>query len=247
MPRPTLMRRGLGAVARRLQRPELVSAFYAGARRVEHEEIALEAVLAAALGSAGTYVDVGSNRGQVLAEAVRLAPEGRHLAFEPIPALAAELRARFPQVDCRELALGPRRETASFCHFTGLDGWSGLRRNPAIDDAQGRPEYIEVQVSTLDEELADVQPEMIKIDVEGAELGVLEGARGVLASARPMVACEHVTGAAALYGGSPGAIWDLLDGLGYRITSITGAGPYGRERFVRGEDVVVNWLARPER
>ena len=240
-----LTRRALGAIARRLGRPELVAAFYAGARQEEQERIGIAAVLAATLPSDGCYVDVGSNRGQVLREAVRVAPAGRHVAFEPIPALAAELKREFPEVDCRQLAVGARREQARFCHFTRLDGWSGLQRNPQVSDEQGAPEYIDVQVSTLDEELAELSPAVVKIDVEGAELAVLQGARRLLERTRPVVIFEHVAEATALYGDGPEGIWDLLEGVGYRIMTVTGAGPFDRAAFVRGGGVV-NWLAVPE-
>jgi FkbM family methyltransferase len=239
------VRRAVGAVSRRLGRPELVSAFYAGARQLEHESLALEAVLAASLHSDSSYVDVGCNRGQVLREAVRIAPRGRHFAFEPIPALADELAREFPEVDCRRLALGAQRETAQFCHYTCLDGWSGLRKNPEIDDERGAPEYIDVQVSTLDKELNGETPALIKIDVEGAELGVLQGAVGLIGWARPTLVFEHVPATSSLYGDEPGALWDLLSGLDYRIMSIMGQGPFERQRFVAAE-TIVNWLATPE-
>jgi FkbM family methyltransferase len=240
----TFTRRAIGAISRRLGRPELLSAFYAGARLAEREDLAITAVLAGLLKADGCYVDVGSNRGQVLADAVRIAPDGRHLAFEPIPALAAEVRRRFPAVDCRQMALGPRREKATFCHFTTLDGWSGLRRNPLVSDEQGSPEYFEVEVSTLDEELAGLRPDLVKVDVEGAELGVLQGAGELLARARPTILLEHVPQASALYGDSGEEIWDLLDGAGYRIMPVTGEGPLTRAEFAHGTGVV-NWLATP--
>lgn len=240
-----LMRRAVGAVSRRLGRPELVSAFYAGARQAEHEELAIKAVLACALRSDGMYVDVGSNRGQVLAEAVRIAPHGRHVAFEPIPALAEEVRRRFAGVDCRELALGARRETATFCHFVGLDGWSGLRRNPLVSDEQGRPEYFDVEVSTLDAELSGLRPDVIKIDVEGAELAVLKGGQELLAKVRPVIVFEHVAQATALYGDSSQDIWELLAEVRYRIMSVTGEGPFTRSEFAENTRIV-NWLATPE-
>jgi len=243
---PKLTRRAIGAFSRRLGRPELVSAFDAAARRDEHDQLATRAVLAATLGPGAFFVDVGSNRGQVLAEAVRLTPQGRQLAFEPIPALAAELRAAFPLSQVTQKALGAKSGKARFCHFRRLDGWSGLRRNPAISDEEGAPEYIEVEVSTLDEELAGELPHVIKIDVEGAELAVLEGARGTLEHARPLLIFEHVEETSALYGEAPGALWDLLHDAGYRITSATGLGPFERESFLAAPGVV-NWLARPER
>src|SRR6185437_1518628 len=147
------LRRTMAFLGRRLGRPELLAAVYAPARQAQLEEVGIAAVLAAALGRDGTYVDVGTNRGQVLREAVRVAPNGRHIAFEPIAALAAEVRRSFPQVDCRGLAIGARREQAEFCHFRKLDGWSGLRRSREISDERGDPEFITVQVSTLDEGL----------------------------------------------------------------------------------------------
>lgn len=233
----------MAAASRRMERPELLAAFYPGARQELREQIAMGAVLAATLRQDGTYVDVGTNRGQVLAEAVRVAPQGRHLAFEPIPELAAEVERAFPAVECRRLAMGQESGQAEFCHFRALDGWSGLRRNPEISDERGRPEYLTVTVSTLDEELEDRWPSVLKIDVEGAELQVLRGGRAVIARARPVIVFEH-TEAARLYGGEPGAPWDVLDELGYRVFSLTGDGPFSRERFASAQGVI-NWLATP--
>ncbi|MHB8533697.1 MAG: FkbM family methyltransferase [Solirubrobacteraceae bacterium] len=240
----TFTRRLVGAIARRTGRPELVSAFYGGARAEEHEAIAIAAVLAARLPPGGCYVDIGANRGQVLREAVRIAPDGEHVAFEPISALAAAVRSEFPRVDCRPLALGARAERTQFCHFTRLDGWSGLRRNPEVSDEQGGPEYFEVEVSTLDAELAGRSPHVLKIDVEGAELAVLEGGQELLARARPAIVFEHVPAASALYGYESAELWDLLHRCGYRITSVTGRGPFERDAFLAARGVV-NWLATP--
>jgi FkbM family methyltransferase len=240
------LRRVASTLARRLDRPELFAAVYAPARQAQQEEVGIAAVLAAALARDATYVDVGTNRGQVLREAVRVAPAGRHIAFEPIPALADEVRRAFPGVDCRRLALGARREATQFCHFRKLDGWSGLRRSHEISDERGDPEFIDVQVSTLDEELAEIDPAVLKIDVEGAELEVLEGARALLARARPLVIFEHVRSAAAIYDGSPGAPWDLFAELGYDVFSVTGEGPVERAQFA-ANTTVVNWLAVPRR
>ncbi len=240
-----LHKRAIGAVSRRTGRPELLAAVDFAARQAQGDEIAINAILASSLRAEATYVDVGTNRGQVLREAVRIAPLGRHIAFEPIPSLAAAVAREFPGVDCRALAVGARKEVTQFCHFTALDGWSGLRRHPTISDEQGRPEYIDVEVSTLDAELDGVSPSVIKIDVEGAELSVLEGGRSLLARARPVVIFEHVADAAAMYGDQPQAPWDLLSELGYRIFSVTGRGPFTRTAFAK-ESAVVNWLATPD-
>jgi FkbM family methyltransferase len=238
-----LGKRAIGAVSRRLGRPELLAAVDRNVRQAQREAIGTSAVLASALARGSTYVDVGTNRGQVLAEAVRIAPRGAHVAFEPIPELAADVRSRFPEVDCRQLALGAAAEVAQFCHFRKLDGWSGLRRSPEISDQRGQPEFISVEVSTLDAELAGLAPAVIKIDVEGAELAVLQGGRAVLAEARPVLILEHVAEAAALYGATSAELWDLLGDSDYEIFSVTGDGPYARSEFISSTGVV-NWLAR---
>ncbi len=237
-------RRTVGVVSRRLGRPELTAVFFRDARQALREEVAIRAVLAGVLRGDSTYVDVGANRGQVLREAVRVAPRGRHLAFEPIPDVAAELARAFPGVECRQMALGARPEVARFCHFRNLDGWSGLRRSPEISDERGAPEYIDVTVSTLDAEIGELTPRLVKIDVEGAELGVIEGARTVLWRAKPVVIFEHVASAASLYEASSEGVWDLLAELGYETFSVTGDGPFDRAAFAESA-TVVNWLARP--
>lgn len=238
-------KRAVGAASRRLGRPELLAAVDAGARQAEREAIGIRAVLASALHADATYVDVGANRGQILREAVRVAPQGQHVAFEPIPTLAGAIASAFPGVDCRQIAVGASTGVAQFCHFTQMDGWSGLRRSPEVSDERGHPKYITVTVSTLEVELATVTPSVLKIDVEGAELEVFEGGRAVLRDARPVVIFEHVGEAAALYGAAPDGIWDLLSELGYRIFSVTGDGPFTRSEFARSS-TVVNWLATPD-
>ncbi|MEA2200870.1 MAG: hypothetical protein QOI89_1466 [Solirubrobacteraceae bacterium] len=239
-----LVTRATGVASRRLGRPELLAAVSQAARQAQREDVGIEAVLASALRDDDIYVDVGTNRGQVLREAVRIAPAGRHVAFEPVPQLAAEVMRLFPEVDCREVALGASQGSAEFCHFRKLDGWSGLRRSPEISDEQGEPEFITVEVSTLDAELAGMTPSVVKIDVEGAELAVLEGGRSLLSATRPLVIFEHVSHRGRLYGAEPGAVWDLLAELDYRIFAITGDGPVSRSAFA-GDTEVVNWLAAP--
>jgi len=69
--------RALGGLSRRLDRPEIMSVVDAGMRQAQYDAIASRAIVAAVLGPACTYVDVGTNRGQWLADACRCAPR-RH-------------------------------------------------------------------------------------------------------------------------------------------------------------------------
>jgi hypothetical protein len=67
----SLLRRALSSLSRRTGRPELLAAVYPLARQQLHEEIGVRTILAATLARDDTYIDIGTNRGQLLAEAVR--------------------------------------------------------------------------------------------------------------------------------------------------------------------------------
>src|ERR1051325_4025841 len=112
-----------------------------------------------------TAVDVGAHQGAILAEIVKLAPRGRHYAFEPLPALAPALRQRFPSVEVFECALSDTAGSASFEFVKSSPGYSGLRprhygfRNPEI-------ERITVRTDTLDNVIPPhVEVAFVKIDV----------------------------------------------------------------------------------
>jgi FkbM family methyltransferase len=212
-------------------------------RDLEH----LRAMLAAVLAADANCIDVGAHEGLVLADMVRLAPHGRHIAYEPLPHLAERLTTRFPGVDVRRAALSDMNGEASFVHVVTRPGWSGFRERPY--PAEERTEQITVDVQRLDDALpAGYVPTFIKIDVEGAELAVLRGAEHTLADHHPIVAFEHGLGSADFYGTRPEDVFDILAGhAGLRILDLEGGGPYSRSRFVqafeRGERV--NFLARP--
>jgi hypothetical protein len=85
-----------------------------------------------------------------------------------------------------------------------------------------------VSVRRLDDELPDgFAPTFIKIDVEGVEHAVLEGAAATLARHRPVVALEHSLGAAHhLY--PIAGIHQQLTAAGLQTFDADGRGPYSR-------------------
>jgi FkbM family methyltransferase len=211
--------------------------------RNRRDDAQLRAAMAALLRPDANCVDVGANTGSVLADVVRLAPLGRHVAFEPLPELADRLQARFPDVQVRCAALSDRAGEATFHRRLDADSRSGLL------PLGGPAEPLTVRLETLDEVLGDdYAPDFIKIDVEGAELAVLDGALSTLTRHRPVVAFEH--GRAALaYGTTHGMVHDVLCGRsGLRIFDMDGEGPFDRAAFERVADPPGrrwNFLARP--
>jgi FkbM family methyltransferase len=206
----------------------------------------MRVILAASLAHDANCIDVGAHVGAVLADMVRVAPKGRHIAYEPLPHLAAALAKDFPGVDVRSAALSDRTGAASFVHVITRPGWSGFRERPYPGREQ--LERISVRLERLDEALPPgYVPAFIKIDVEGAEQEVLAGARKTLARYRPIVAFEHGLGSADYYGTRPEMIFAEFANASLRIFDLDGGGPYTVQDFVRVFERAerVNFLARP--
>lgn len=164
-------------------------------------------------------VDVGCYRGGVLHDMLQIAPHGSHFAFEPIAENYEFLLGRFPQATIYRMALSDKSGSTEFHHVTGRPARSGLRR-VSYPDPKERVVGVEVELGTLDETIPrEATISFVKIDVEGAELEVLRGARRVLSESRPVVVFEHDLDTATAYGTGPLDIHALLVGeLGYRIS-----------------------------
>jgi FkbM family methyltransferase len=192
-------------------------------RRIRRDTDHLTVLLAATLDRDSSCVDVGAHAGDVLREMLRCAPDGRHVAFEPLPELAAGLERDFPQVDVHNAALSDAPGRAQFTVVDGAPEQSGLRTEAAAGTRQ-----IDVDVQTLDTALPeDFAPRLVKIDVEGAEIEVVRGGVETIRRHRPIVVFEFGLGGADRFGHTPGDMYELLVGeLGMRIYDIDGHGPY---------------------
>ena len=202
-----------------------------GARRDRIDNEHLRLLLAFSLAEDSNCIDVGAHRGDVLREIVRLAPAGRHIAYEPVPESYERLVRDFPAVDVRHAALSREAGESSFVHVRSDPAYSGLRERAYPRDFER--ETITGRTETLDSALPDdYVPRLIKIDVEGAEGLVLEGALETLKRHRPIVAFEHGAGGPESYGTKPGDVYELLvEGAGLRIFDIDGRGPYSAPDF----------------
>jgi FkbM family methyltransferase len=215
-------------------------------RRELRDDHATRVVLATVLRASSNAIDVGANEGAVLREILRLAPQGSHIAFEPIPDLYRRLAEGFPTVDVRQAALSDTAGTTEFTHVLGAEAYSGMKQRSDLP-ADADVERISVRVDRLEDALPPgYVPALVKIDVEGAELQVLRGAAVMLEAHRPFVLFEHGSGGADLYGTSPNEVFDLLSGVGLNIFDLDGIGPYSRERFeATFSEPVWNFLAVP--
>lgn len=178
-------------------------------------------------------VDVGAFEGGMLRHMTRMAPQGRHVAFEPLPDHYAALAARFPQVEVHGCALGEAPGEADYVRVVQFPALSGLTRRP---DLGGRAtETIRVRVETMDRMIPrDLPVSLIKVDVEGGELGVFRGARETLERNRPVVVFECGLAAAAA-GATPDAIHEALAEGVLRVSTLqawlAGGAPMSRGEF----------------
>jgi FkbM family methyltransferase len=138
-----------------------------------------------------TFIDVGANKGDYSLIAARLTgPAGRVIAFEPFPDNCSWIRKNqrlngYRNIELRQEALGEADGQTQL--FVGKEpGWNTLI--PDKETCTG--EALNVTKRRLDSVLADLgNPPVhgIKIDVEGAELSVLQGAAQTLCNNRDVV------------------------------------------------------------
>jgi FkbM family methyltransferase len=160
-----------------------------------------------------TVLDVGAHVGYyTLLSAVLAGPSGRVHSFEPNPQNADFLRRhvrinRLDSVRVEQAAVSDREGTARFDFGTG----SGTGH---LADAGA----LEVRTLRLDDYCAQhaLAPAALKIDVEGAEMSVLQGARDMLARHRPVIFLS--THGPEVHRASLA----LLRELGYRVAPILG-------------------------
>jgi FkbM family methyltransferase len=138
-------------------------------------------------------VDIGANEGNFTSAVLGFAPDARVIAVEPAPAPLARLRANFagrPGVTVVGKAVSDHAGSARL-HVTGHDHNSSLHRPREEmlalyeDTGWGVVGAVDVETTTLDALVApgdDVG--VIKLDVQGAELDVLNGAHATLERTR---------------------------------------------------------------
>jgi FkbM family methyltransferase len=170
-----------------------------------------------------TVLDVGAHHGlYTLLAARRVGKGGRVIAFEPSERerslLARHLRLnRCGRVTIENWAVGSERGKAQlFLVEGGEDGCNSLRSPRTA----AKSHTTEVEVISLDEYITANKignVDFLKLDIEGAELDALKGARGLLTSSeRPVVLAEVYEIRSEPWGYKSREIVTFLEGLGYQ-------------------------------
>ena len=166
--------------------PQFVSGTY---------EPALQEAIVQNLSAGEVFYDIGANIGFFsLIAARRVGERGQVYCFEPVPTNAAAITRSaklngFEQIDVFCEAVAARSRSGELCLARHIGG-------ATLDSAGVPPDFrgrISVDVVAIDEITAPrglPAPNLVKVDVEGAELEVLQGMRMTLRADRPVVIYE---------------------------------------------------------
>jgi FkbM family methyltransferase len=190
-------------------------------------ESAVQEALVRHLARGAVFYDIGANLGffSLLAAHLSGLHEGRVIAFEAAPdnAEAIRINARLngvPNVEVRCVAVSAATGRAQL-QVVDDQSWSKLAE---YGEHPFTVEVIEVDTVAIDDLVRGGElppPDVVKIDVEGAEIAVLEGMRETIERHRPAIICElHDTHAAFVA---------AMQGHGYRLINLEGTIPVQEE------------------
>jgi len=183
------------------------------------------AIMKKVLSPGSNCIDIGCHKGEMMDEILKLAPDGQHFGFEPIPVFYDFLVKKYAgrkNVHIISKALSATSGTAEFNWVKNAPAYSGLKER-AYDVKQPEIEKIQVELATLDEISKDYPTvSFIKIDVEGAEMNVLKGAREMIAKHRPVIIFEFGLGASDYYGTQASEVTAFFRELNYGIHTLKG-------------------------
>lgn len=130
--------------------------------------------------------DVGGNHGEWSSFALNFQPTIQILAFEPVPAVFKMLENNLKShsnIRLFNCALSDQIGKAVIHYYQGSDGLSGFYYREVLRGALPDPLHIAVEQTTLDafcKSNGITKIDFIKIDTEGAEWKILQGAENLL-------------------------------------------------------------------
>lgn len=194
------------------------------------------------------FFDIGANQGfyTVLA-AKRVGTEGKVYAFEPAPTERRKLETVLSINGCdnvkiEPIAIGNVEGTSEFHLCLGHQGSFSSVRKPA-SDVVARQVIITVPAATLDGyvERNQIWVDFFKMDVEGGELAVLQGAEKILERQRPTIMCEVEQRRTRQWGYEISSLRGFLQERGYECFTVSPVGdliPVDRRSDPRGWNLV---------
>lgn len=171
------------------------------------------------------FVDVGANIGYFSMLAAQQ-KAGKVLAIEPIPKTYDMLNMNIEYnmftdvIEPLNIALGSKEHTAKFICSLGPKNHMEYE----VDDIHRDLPTINVNVTTLDnllkyrKEIGRI--DFIKVDIEGAELSFLLGARKTMEAFKPIIMMEIAEHRLTKYNVTAENVFNFMNDLGYKYLSV---------------------------
>ncbi|HXD22930.1 MAG TPA: FkbM family methyltransferase [Gemmatimonadaceae bacterium] len=200
---------------------------YHAALRLRGRSNPMKVLLAGLTRRGDVAFDVGANRGLFTALMSNIAgPGGRVHAFEPSPATSGLLRAtlavraRTPENVIVNVVATGAGDGAATLHTPQRDhGQASLKTHETGSWAGVTAvQHTEVALIRLDSYVAAqriTRVDVVKMDIEGAELPAIRGFAGGLRAFHPVVVCELCAAWTRAFGYEPGAVIAELARSGY--------------------------------
>jgi FkbM family methyltransferase len=223
-----------------LQDPEQLKVYFYGHYHERYEAGLVQRLLE----DDDVFWDVGANVGYfTLVAATALANRGQIVAFEPGENAYARLMENislnpYGNIKTFQVAVSDR-EGEAVLHVSGDIADSSASLYPA-GQAQAQEEVCRtVSLDHFRREENLSPPDLIKLDVEGAELAVLQGARELISATSPLLLVEMEEKNLRAAGASREAIRQFLAGYGYRAAHLRKGRWYATDDFagVKGRNI----------
>jgi len=198
--------------------------------RYEAEEMG---VLRALLEGAATFLDVGANVGWYALHAAALFEGLRVLACEPVPrthtTLARNIAINDLDVEVLNAAISDAEGELEIWASPAYSGAASVAPSRSYEGA----EPVRCASTTLDSVVTSrgLKVDVLKADVEGGELAVIQGGLEMIERDRPAIMLEMLRIHAAPFGYHPNDVIDLLAERGYESYAVTegvGIVPFSR-------------------
>ena len=156
-------------------------------------------------------IDVGCHKGEILDLMIKYSPKGKHYGFEPIPYLYKKLKIKYKdKANIFPFALSDLNGDTTFNLVKNAPAYSGIKKR-RYDISKPEIEEINVEMKTLDSIIPSGEKvRLVKIDVEGAEFGVIKGAKNLLKKDKPIIIFECGKGASDFYGTTPDDLFNYM-------------------------------------
>lgn len=179
--------------------------------------LGIESFVSSVCGLPDTIVDVGANRGEFSLFASSVVKGGKVICFDPNPQCLAKLRGDILRNSITNIEIhqvGLSSESGSMMlHVPRI--YSGQASFGPMDDFDIEYE-VKAELKRGDDVLANENPALIKIDVEGFECHAIEGLSQTIRRCRPLVITEVDRKNLTRCGTSTEELIELMGGLGYK-------------------------------